>query len=85
LSCESREEKTRGGNMKVSLAMLLKTNIEKMSENRSLAMFMKSNELKSLSGDVDENKGSYSRKRNEWQVTSDDLLRRFDVPASQSR
>jgi len=36
--------------------MLLKTNGEKMSENRSLAMLMKIHELKSLSGDVDENK-----------------------------
>jgi hypothetical protein len=43
--------------MKVSLAMLLKTHVEKMPENRSLAMFMKTSELKSLSGDVDENKG----------------------------
>jgi hypothetical protein len=51
------EEKTRGENMKESLAMLLKTNGEKMSENRPLAMLMKKNELKSLSGDVDENKG----------------------------
>jgi len=42
--------------MKVSLAMLLKTHVEKMSENRSLAMFMKQKELKLLSGDVDENK-----------------------------
>jgi len=40
--------------MKVSLAMLLKTHVEKMSEKRSLAMLMKPNELKSLSGDVDE-------------------------------
>jgi hypothetical protein len=37
-------EKTGGGNMKVSLAMLLKTNVEKMSENRSLAMLMKAKE-----------------------------------------
>jgi len=44
--------------MKVSLAMLLKTRIEKMSENCSLAMLMKKNELKSLSGDVDEKKWS---------------------------
>jgi len=43
--------------MKVSLAMLLKTNVEKMSDNRSLAMLMKQNELKSLSGDVDEKNG----------------------------
>jgi hypothetical protein len=38
--------------------MLLKTNVEKMSHNRSLAMLMKPNELKSISGDVDENKDS---------------------------
>ena len=43
--------------MKDSQAMLLKTNVEKMSENRSLAMLMKKHELKSISGDVDENKG----------------------------
>jgi hypothetical protein len=43
--------------MKESLAMLLKTKPEKMSENCSLAMLMKSNELKSLSGDVDERIG----------------------------
>jgi hypothetical protein len=43
--------------MKDSLAMLLKTNVEKMSENRLLAMLMKPNELKSVSGDVDESKG----------------------------
>jgi tmRNA-binding protein len=43
--------------MKVSFAMLLKTNVVKMSENRPLAMLMKKNELKSLSGDVDEKKG----------------------------
>jgi hypothetical protein len=50
-------QKTRGENMKDSQAMLLKTNVEKMSENRSLAMLMKKHELKSISGDVDENKG----------------------------
>jgi len=44
--------------MKESLAMLLKTSVEKMSGNLSLAMLMKSNELKSLSGDVDERIGS---------------------------
>ena len=52
------EEKTRGGNMKDSLAMLLKTHVEKMPENCSLAMLMKAKELKSLSGDVDEKKYS---------------------------
>jgi hypothetical protein len=39
--------------------MLLKTNGEKMSEYRPLAMLMKTHELKSLSGDVDEKTGSY--------------------------
>jgi 5-carboxymethyl-2-hydroxymuconate isomerase len=58
LNCGSGTEKTRRENMKVSLAMLLKTHVEKMSENRSLAMLMKSKELKSLSGDVYERKGS---------------------------
>jgi len=38
--------------------MLLKTNVEKMSVYRPLAMLMKPNELKSLSGDVDEKKVS---------------------------
>ena len=42
--------------MKDSLAMLLKTHGEKMSENRPLAMLMIINELKSFSGDVDEKK-----------------------------
>jgi hypothetical protein len=37
--------------------MLLKTNGEKMSIYRPLAMLMKKKELKSLSGDVDEKKG----------------------------
>jgi len=53
-------EKTRGENMKVSLAMLLKKNVEKMTENTPLAMLMKVNELKSVSRDVIENKGCYS-------------------------
>ncbi len=51
--------KTRGENMKESLAMLLKTNIEKMSAFRSLAMLMKTNNIKFFSGDVDEKEGSY--------------------------
>jgi hypothetical protein len=42
--------------MKDSLAMLMKTHGEKMSDNRSLAMLMIINELKSFSGDVDEKK-----------------------------
>src|SRR5208282_3686901 len=36
---------------------LLKTNVEKMSVYRLLAMLMKPNELKSFSGDVEENNG----------------------------
>ena len=56
LCMPGRSQKTRGENMEDSLAMLLKTNVEKMSESRSLAMLMKANELKSLSGDVDEKK-----------------------------
>ena len=48
-----------GVNMKDSLAMLLKTNVEKMSDNQPLAMLMNQKELKSLSGDVHENKMSY--------------------------
>jgi hypothetical protein len=44
--------------MKESLAMLLKTHGEKMSENRPLAILMKTNELKWLSRDVDEKKWS---------------------------
>jgi hypothetical protein len=47
--------KTRGEKMKVSLAMLLKTNRDKMSVYRLLAILMKTNELKWLSGDVDDN------------------------------
>jgi hypothetical protein len=42
--------------MKDSLAMLLKTNGGKMSENSSLAMLMKTQDLKVVSGDVDEKK-----------------------------
>jgi len=50
---------TRGENMKVSLAMLLKTHVEKKFVLCLMAMLMKKNELKSLSGDVDERKGGY--------------------------
>jgi hypothetical protein len=42
--------------------MLLKTNVEKMPENRSLAMLMIPKELKSLSGDVDEKTGHQNYK-----------------------
>jgi hypothetical protein len=58
LNYVSRDEKTRGGEMKESLAMLLKTNGEKMSILRSLAMSMKTSQLKSLSRDVNEKKAS---------------------------
>jgi len=40
-SCPGQEEKTRGEKMKVSLAMLLKTHVEKMSIYGLLAMLMK--------------------------------------------
>ena len=56
--------KTRGENMKDSLAMLLKTNGEKMSFYGSLAMLMKINQLKSFSRDIDETKGE----RNTWKL-----------------
>jgi len=45
--------------MKASFAMLMKTNVEKMSAYRPLAMLMKTIELKSLSRDVDEIKGAW--------------------------
>jgi len=48
--------KKRGEKMRFGNANLLKTNVEKMSLNHSLAMLMKPNELPSFSGDVDENK-----------------------------
>jgi len=44
--------------MRRNLRKLLKTHVEKMSTNRLLAMLMKPNELKPLSGDVDEKKRS---------------------------
>jgi hypothetical protein len=43
--------------------MLLKTQGRKMSADRLLAMLMKANELKSLSGDVDEKKGESQSNR----------------------
>jgi hypothetical protein len=51
--------KTRGEKMKDSQAMLLKTNHGKMSVFRLLAMLVKTNELKSFSGDVNEKKWSW--------------------------
>jgi len=39
--------------------MLLKTNVEKMSVFRLTTILMRTKELKSLSRDVDEKKGSY--------------------------
>jgi hypothetical protein len=46
--------------MQDSLAMLLKTNGEKMSEYRPLAMLIKRMELYSFSRDVHERKESYA-------------------------
>jgi hypothetical protein len=51
--------KTRGEKMKDSQAMLLKTNHGKVSVFRLLAMLVKTNELKSFSGDVNEKKWSW--------------------------
>ena len=55
-----RPRKTRGENMKDSLAMLLKTNGGKMSVFSSLAMLMKKQGLFLVSRDVDENKHCYA-------------------------
>jgi hypothetical protein len=54
-----RASKSGGRNMKDSLAMLLKTNVEKMSVIGSLAILMKTSELYFISRDVDEKKGCY--------------------------
>jgi hypothetical protein len=61
LNCRSGEQKRGGPNMKEFLAMLLKTNGGKMSDFCSLAMLMKTNDLKVVSRDVDDNKGSYQK------------------------
>jgi len=53
-----------GKKMRQNFLKLLKTHVEKMSTYRSLAMLMKTNELKSLSDDVDENKGERLWTRN---------------------
>jgi hypothetical protein len=71
--------------MKVSLAMLLKTNVEKMSENWSLAMLMKPNELKSLSGDVDEKKGEKRWARGRKSLTIGSRRRAWKRFAGQRR
>ena len=51
-------QKTRGEKMKDSLAMLLKTNGEKMSVFRLTTMFMKTGILFYVYHDVDENRGT---------------------------
>jgi hypothetical protein len=48
----AKRRKTRGEKMKESQAMLLKTNGGKMSDYRSLAMLMKTKDLRVVSGDV---------------------------------
>jgi hypothetical protein len=58
VKCDSGSGKKGGEIMPDSLAMLLKTNVEKMSVLGLLAILMKINKLKSFSGDVDEKKGS---------------------------
>ncbi len=50
----------RGRKMKDSLAMLMKTNGEKMSDYTSLAILMKTSELLRLSRDVHENIVGYA-------------------------
>jgi hypothetical protein len=45
--------------MKVSLAMLLKTNVEKMSTFDLATMLMKTNDLNCVYHDVDDKKGGY--------------------------
>ena len=45
-----------------------------MSENWSLAMLMKKNELKSLSGDVDEKKDGYLAQLGWWVVAQFDAV-----------
>jgi aspartate carbamoyltransferase catalytic subunit len=54
-----RLRKKRGGKMQDSLAMLLKTHGEKMSLLCPTTMLMKTNQLKSVSRDVHENKDGY--------------------------
>jgi hypothetical protein len=49
----------KGGKMKVTSIMLLKTNGEKMSVFRLSMIFMKTNELNPSLQDVDEKKGGY--------------------------
>ena len=51
-----RQQKSRGEKMKDSLAMLLKTNLEKMSVFSPLAMLLKKRGLYRLSRDVDDKK-----------------------------
>ena len=51
--------KKRGGKMQDSLAMLLKTHVEKMSLFCPTTILMKTNHLKSVSRDVHEKKWSY--------------------------
>jgi hypothetical protein len=54
---QSRAQKKGDDKNRVSLAMLMKTNVEKMSCFGLLAMLMKINEIRSLSRDIDENNG----------------------------
>ena len=48
------DEPARGEKMKDSLAMLLKTRGDKISENRSLAMLMIIKAIRQVSRDIDE-------------------------------
>jgi len=80
--CGDAEGKTRGEKMKVSLAMLLKTHGEKMSLLCLLAMLMITNQIKSLSGDVDENKRSYLEPWVEFWILGSGVGKEVQFPGS---
>jgi hypothetical protein len=52
-------KKTRGGNMKVSPIMLLKTHVEKMSETGHAIIYRKTMDIEDARHYIDENNGSY--------------------------
>jgi hypothetical protein len=70
---QSRAQKKGDDKNRVSLAMLMKTNVEKMSCFGLLSMLMKINEIRSFSRDIDENNGE--RLRVETLMSSRALLR----------
>ena len=72
--------KTRGGNMKVHFAMLLKTNVGKMSEMILSTMLMKTSELMPPLHDLIEKNGvsviARERMSVGWQAAAKELKRR---------